>query len=112
MTPLTLFKCLSEDTRLRIMMLIFKEKNLCVCELCAALEGSQPKISRHLAQLRKCGVLQDKRQEQWIYYEITSDLPAWAITILTVTAAEHSATTGLDQQRLRQMANRPERICC
>lgn len=115
MEPLSFFKCLSDETRLRIMMLVFQEQSLCVCELTAALAESQPKISRHLAQLRGCGLLQDSRQGQWIYYRIADDLPAWAVTILTITAAEDNQQTQTDKTRLRQMKNRPMResgICC
>ena len=56
-TPASLFKCLADETRTRISLLIAREGELCVCELTAALEQSQPKISRHLAQLRASGLL-------------------------------------------------------
>lgn len=65
LTPTTVFKCLADDTRVRTMMLITREGELCVCELTCALNESQPKISRHLAQLRTCGLLSDRRQGQW-----------------------------------------------
>ena len=57
MEPVQFYKCLADETRLKSLLLIEKEQELCVCELMAALEESQPKISRHLAQLRKCGLL-------------------------------------------------------
>ncbi|MBR9773317.1 MAG: metalloregulator ArsR/SmtB family transcription factor, partial [Gammaproteobacteria bacterium] len=47
--PLRLYKCLSEETRLSIMLLLLQEGELCVCEMTAVLEVSQPKVSRHLA---------------------------------------------------------------
>lgn len=115
MEPLTFFKCLSDETRLRILTLVFREQSLCVCELTTALNESQPKVSRHLAQLRGCGLLQDSRQGQWIFYRIADDLPAWAVTILTATAAEDSEQGASDTMRLRQMENRPvrkKRSCC
>jgi predicted transcriptional regulator len=49
---LQLFKILSDETRLGIVLLL-RRWELCVCDLCTALEQSQPKISRHLAMLRK-----------------------------------------------------------
>ena len=52
LTPTTVFKCLADDTRVRTMLLITREGELCVCELTCALNESQPKVSRHLAQLR------------------------------------------------------------
>ena len=48
-SPSTFFKCLSDETRLLATLLIYKEGELCVCELIEAMNESQPKISRHLA---------------------------------------------------------------
>ena len=66
--PVIFFKQLADETRLRALLLITQEEELCVCELVAALDESQPKISRHLAQLRKTGLLEDRRQGHWIFY--------------------------------------------
>ena len=65
-----LFKALSDETRLRIMILI-SEKELCVCQIEAALELSQVKISRHLRILKDAGLLKDRRDGLWIYYSHT-----------------------------------------
>lgn len=61
------FKLLSDETRLRILILLFHKK-FCVCELCGILNESQPKISKHLGKLRDMGFVKDERQEQFIYY--------------------------------------------
>jgi ArsR family transcriptional regulator len=61
------FKTLSDETRLRILVLLCS-KELCVCELCDILGESQPKVSRHLAKLRDLGFVKDERQGQWIFY--------------------------------------------
>jgi len=66
------FKILSDETRLRILVLLYYKK-LCVCELCGIMEESQPKISKHLAKLRDMGFVKDERQEQFIYYCLTID---------------------------------------
>lgn len=50
-----MFKCLADETRVRATLLIVDQGELCVCELMCALADSQPKISRHLAQLRSSG---------------------------------------------------------
>ncbi|ENU22389.1 hypothetical protein F993_02838 [Acinetobacter proteolyticus] len=84
MEAVTFFKCLSDDTRLNIVMLIAQHQELCVCDLTEKLQLSQPKISRHLALLRASGVLQDRRQGQWVYYRINPQLPAWGHEILSV----------------------------
>lgn len=61
------FKLLSDETRLRILILLYHKK-LCVCELQGIMEESQPKVSKHLAKLRDLGIVQDERQEQFIFY--------------------------------------------
>ena len=57
MTPEILLKSLSDQTRLRSLMLLMQEGELCVCELTYALNLIQPKISRHLASLRDIQLL-------------------------------------------------------
>lgn len=64
-----LFKVLSDDTRLRIINLLYRQ-DLCVCELVALLELSQPKISKHIARLRLINLVNTKRNEQYIYYSL------------------------------------------
>jgi ArsR family transcriptional regulator len=100
-TPTLFFKCLADDTRLRCVTLLQKKGKLCVCELTTALALSQPKISRHLAQLRQCGVLRDSREGQWVYYQINPQLPDWALLILinALAAAETTAQFQYDLQR-------------
>ena len=86
-TPLSFYKCLADDTRLKILLLIAVKNELCVCELVAALELSQPKTSRHLAQLRKCQLLIGERRGRWVYYQLNPQLPGWAHQVLQLTAA-------------------------
>lgn len=93
MEAVVFFKCLSDTTRLRIVTLLRSEGELCVCDLMTALGESQPKISRHLAQLRNCGLLKDSRRGQWVYYSIHPDLPGWAKEVMT--AACHANQTQL-----------------
>lgn len=88
--PTRFFKCLSDETRLHATLLIQQEGELCVCELMAALDDSQPKISRHLAQLRTCGILVDERRGQWVYYSLEKGLPSWALEILQVASKAKS----------------------
>ncbi|MCU1715736.1 metalloregulator ArsR/SmtB family transcription factor [Pseudomonas sp. 5P_3.1_Bac2] len=106
--PTALFKCLADETRLRIALLIAAEGELCVCELMAALDDSQPKISRHLAQLRACGLLLDRRQGQWVYYRLHPQLAAWVQGILQITLEANEAWIKDNCQALREM-RRPER---
>ncbi|MEE2289480.1 metalloregulator ArsR/SmtB family transcription factor, partial [Klebsiella pneumoniae] len=57
LTALKLFKNLSDETRLGIVLLLRELGEPCVCDFCTALDESQPKISRHLAMLRESGLL-------------------------------------------------------
>ena len=66
------FKLLSDETRLRILVLL-QHKKLCVCELCGIMDEPQPKISKHLGKLRDMGFIKYERQEQFIYYSLTID---------------------------------------
>lgn len=114
LTPVTLFKALADDTRLRALLLIRAEGELCVCELVAALDLSQPKISRHLAQLRTLGLLADRRQGPWVYYRLDPTLPGWAEALLGNAHTGAEAQLTLDQLRLNRMGLRPQRQgrCC
>ncbi len=109
LAPVTLFKCLADDTRARMTQLITQEGELCVCELTAALQESQPKISRHLAQLRSSGLLQDRRAGQWVYYRLHPQLPAWVNETLKQVLQADDPQLVEDRQRLHGMRERPDR---
>ncbi|MBB3105059.1 metalloregulator ArsR/SmtB family transcription factor [Azomonas macrocytogenes] len=108
------FKCLADETRIRLILLITREEELCVCELTCALDESQPKISRHLAQLRTCGLLEDRRQGQWVYYRLHPKLPDWVTKVLQTVLDTNKHWLSPDLKRLESMGDRPERaaICC
>lgn len=114
MKPHAFFKCLADETRLRILLLIRQNGELCVCELVEALGLSQPKISRHLATLRQCGLLQDRRNGQWVFYSLNPHLHSWCLAVLAQTAEDNPNYTQRDQGRLQAMTERPDRagLCC
>ncbi|PAU77944.1 metalloregulator ArsR/SmtB family transcription factor [Halomonas salipaludis] len=109
MQPLRLFKCLADDTRLMLMLLIQQEGELCVCEMTHVLEESQPKVSRHLAQLRGCGLVVDRRDGQWVYYRLAPTLPQWVLDVLAAAAEGDRQRIQAAWSRLAAMGNRPER---
>jgi ArsR family transcriptional regulator, arsenate/arsenite/antimonite-responsive transcriptional repressor len=113
-TPVELFKCLADETRARMALLIEREGELCVCELTCAMDELQPKISRHLALLRNAGLLADRRQGHWVYYRLHPELPAWALDILTTTSEANGSWLREQTKRLARMGNRPARAaaCC
>jgi ArsR family transcriptional regulator len=106
--PIQLFKCLSDDTRLNALLLLRAEGELCVCELVEAMDESQPKISRHLAQLRNCGLVHDERKGQWVFYSLSSDLPPWALSIIQAASSARQTELNQFQSALHIMASRPD----
>lgn len=84
-TPDELFSLLSDNTRLRCIILLQKEGELCVCEISEIIGSLQPKISRHLALMRNSGLVIDERRGQWVYYMINKSLPPWAKKIIEST---------------------------
>lgn len=109
LNPVSFFKCLADETRLRCVILIEQEEELCVCELTQALDEIQPKISRHLAQLRQCELLTDRRQGQWVFYQINPALPRWAKSVLTKTAQANQDFISQSLANLTSMGSRPDR---
>ncbi|MCF4174078.1 MULTISPECIES: metalloregulator ArsR/SmtB family transcription factor [Vibrio] len=107
--PLVLHKCLGDQTRLMITLLIFTEVELSVGELCEALQESQPKISRALAVLRNCGIVSDRRKGQWAFYSISGKLPLWAIDILDASVVSMRGALVAANQLLNQSTTRPEK---
>ncbi|OOZ38346.1 transcriptional regulator [Solemya pervernicosa gill symbiont] len=81
-----LFKSLSDPTRLRCLILLIKQQELCVCELTEVLKLPQPKVSHHLATLRKSGVVADRKEGLWVYYRINPALPEWCIEVMATAA--------------------------
>jgi ArsR family transcriptional regulator len=100
------FKALSDPTRLRLLNLL-SEGEVCVCFLSDGLRLVQPKISRHLAYLKKAGLVQARREGKWMHY-------AWARTADPVT---RSLMDGLRDWMAKDEAMVKERsalkrICC
>jgi ArsR family transcriptional regulator len=64
-----MFRAFSDRTRLRILQLL-RPGELCVCDLVSVLKLPQPKISRHLAYLRRAGLVTARKQGLWSYYRL------------------------------------------
>ena len=115
MTPTAFYKALADDIRLKTLLIIAVEEEVCVCELMTAMnEQSQPKVSRHLAQLRKAGILADRKHQQWVFYSFNTALPHWMKNIITSTLANEPNFIKQELTRLNAMGDRPTRIstCC
>lgn len=99
-----LFKALGDPTRLRIVKLL-ERGELCVCQLTEALGMGQSRISRHLAILKDCGLIEDQRQGKWVHYRIHGGSAARHVVDCFTALAE--------DRRVREdirAANRAKRI--
>jgi len=65
-----LAKIFSDVNRIKIIGLLYREKKLCVCEICDTLGLSQPLVSRHLKQMRECQIVQTTQSGKWIIYSL------------------------------------------
>lgn len=106
-----LFKSLSEETRLRILVLLQEHGELCICDLMAALELPQSTVSRHVAYLKNAGWLQDRRGGVWMYYSLAAGLGRQMADLLSLVSALCATLPDVEQDRLRLQAYRAEKNC-
>jgi ArsR family transcriptional regulator len=97
----TLFKALADPTRLRILGLLLTGE-VCVCHIHESLKIPQPKASRHLAYLRRAGLVETRRDGLWMHYRMTrvSDVVIASIVDAVRHALTHLDTVRKDSQRL------------
>ncbi|MFD2165391.1 metalloregulator ArsR/SmtB family transcription factor [Thalassotalea euphylliae] len=109
--PIAFFKCLTDDIRLKTLLLTNYHGELCVCELMEALsEESQPKVSRNLAVLKKANVISDRKNGQWVFYRINPSLPQWAKNTIAQTTESNVSLIAPHIERLANMENRPDKV--
>ena len=101
-----LLKALADRTRLRLISLI-GESEVCVCFLVAILKTSQPKISRHLAYLRRAQIVDARREGKWIHYRLVDPPDDHAARILREVRASLVEHPELQRDRERLM-----QVCC
>jgi len=68
----SIFKVLSDQTRLRILVLLYQE-SLCVCEFTGVLDSTQPKVSKGLSKLRDLNLVVDERKEKFVFYSLNKE---------------------------------------
>jgi ArsR family transcriptional regulator, arsenate/arsenite/antimonite-responsive transcriptional repressor len=79
-----LFRALADPTRLRLLNLM-GDREICVCYFVEILEISQPKVSRHLAYLRRAGIVAARREGKWMHYRLLKPRDGCAASILRET---------------------------
>jgi ArsR family transcriptional regulator len=101
-----LFKALADRTRLRLINLM-GEDEVCVCFFVEVLKTNQPKISRHLAYLRRAGVVSARREGKWIHYRIVEPRDSHAANIFREVRAWLANEPAMQSDRTRL-----RKICC
>jgi ArsR family transcriptional regulator len=101
-----LFKALADRTRLRLINLM-DDTEVCVCFFVEVLKTNQPKISRHLAYLRRAGVVSARRDGKWIHYRIVEPPDPQAANIFREVRTSLENDPGMQNDRARL-----QKICC
>jgi ArsR family transcriptional regulator len=106
-----LFAALADRTRLRLLNLI-TGREVCVCFLVQILRLGQPKISRHLAYLRKAGVVSARREGKWMHYRLErpQDVAAAAVLDAVFKSFDSDREMQSDLSRLSRACCEPERF--
>lgn len=102
----SIFAALADSTRLRLLNLM-AGREVCVCYFVEILRQGQPKISRHLAYLRRAGIVTARREGKWMHYRICEPADAGAASILNATLDSLRS----DKQMQADMA-KLDRACC
>ena len=106
-----LFAALADPTRLRLLNLM-NGREVCVCYFVEILKQAQPKISRHLAYLRRAGIVGARREGKWMHYRIErpSDVRAASILNATLNSFASDRAMQADLARLGQACCAPQRF--
>jgi ArsR family transcriptional regulator len=97
------FRALADETRLRILALL-RDGEVCVCHIQGGLQLPQPTISRHLAYLRKSGLVEARREGIWMHYKLAQASSPIIDTVLSAAmhALTHATTTERDRVRMER----------
>ena len=105
----TFFRALADITRLRLLNLMADDE-VCVCFFVEIIGPNQPKISRHLAYMRKAGIVEARREGKWMHYRIVEPDDTAARTILRDVRAAFKTDPAMlkDRKRLTGLCSRPQ----
>lgn len=109
-----MFRAVADRTRLRILCLLKGKAEICVCDLMRVLDLPQAKVSRHLAYLRKAGLVVGRKQRQWMHYRLLPAKSAFhekLLECLSCCAGEVPTLKG-DQKRLVVQGCVVDSTCC
>lgn len=100
------FQALGDRTRLRLLNLM-GDREICVCYFVELLGEEQPKISRHLAYLRRAGIVQARREGRWMHYRIVAPSNPGAAEVLRLTLQWLSGEKQMQRDKARLL-----KACC
>ena len=100
------FRALADRTRLRLLNLL-RADEVCVCFFVEILKTNQPKISRHLAYLRRAGIVDARREGQWMHYRIVEPADPEAARLLKDVMSWLASDQEMQRDRERLV-----KICC
>ena len=101
-----LFRALGDRTRLRLLNLMAGQE-LCVCYFIDVIGAPQPKISRHLAYLRRTGIVRARREGKWMHYRLVMPRPSHAASIVKSTLDALRQDKEMQRDRTRLV-----KVCC
>ena len=106
-----LFAALADATRLRLLNLM-QGREVCVCYFVEILGQGQPKISRHLAYLRRAGIVAARREGKWMHYRIEwpEDAAARGVLEAVLAGFKGDAAMQADVQRLSEACCAPQKF--
>jgi ArsR family transcriptional regulator, arsenate/arsenite/antimonite-responsive transcriptional repressor len=104
--PAFLFQTLSDSTRLRLLNLLAHGET-CVCELTDTLRVVQPKVSRHLAHLKRAGLVEARREGKWMHYRWAKHGDPLVRHVLTGLREWMAKDDRMNGERRRR-----DRVCC
>lgn len=104
----SVFKALSDTIRLRIIKLL-EHGELCVCDIVAALDMVQPKVSFHLGILKRAGLVTDRKQGKWIHYRLDDSKAFNKFILLSVIEKIPPVAVRDDRTRLSAFMKTKER---
>jgi DNA-binding transcriptional ArsR family regulator len=104
-------KSLTDETRLRIINLLFDKEELCVCDIMQTLQVSQSKASRHLIYLKNAGLVKDRKSAQWVYYSLSLDKQFKFIDSLVYDGLRNMELYKKDLENLKKWLQRKDIDC-
>ncbi|NOY24047.1 MAG: winged helix-turn-helix transcriptional regulator [Acidobacteria bacterium] len=103
---ISIMKALGEENRFRIVMML-RERSLCVCEICSVLEISISTVSTHLKQLSHAGLIEGQKDGRWVMYRLAED--EFVPDLLKIVQRRLTDTKQLERDRKLVLKASPEK---